>query len=213
MLPFSNPKQKSSLPPKEDFRGVCGGDTKTDPLLLEGLRDLGNEMDWARFYHIYQRMIYSIALSYGLAKADALDIVQMVMVQLSAKLRDFRYDPSKSFRGYLACLTYSRVLDWKKRERTDVDIYTVPEESLAAPEDRHFEKASERALYAAAMLELKKHFVHEHLFMFDLNMNHEKTYQETARIMQTTPAAVAMAIHRVKSALKAQMEELVKQGF
>lgn len=61
---------------------------------------------WEEFVRHYGPSIYAWALRWGVQSADAEDVVQAVLMKLSTKLREFEYDPSKSFRGWLKTLTH-----------------------------------------------------------------------------------------------------------
>ena len=47
----------------------------------------------------YGPKIHAWCRRWGLQEADAQDVTQMVLLRLSVKVREFVYDPSRSFRG------------------------------------------------------------------------------------------------------------------
>jgi RNA polymerase sigma-70 factor (ECF subfamily) len=54
----------------------------------------------------YGRRIYKWCRFWQLQDADAEDVTQRVLVLLLAKMRDFVYDPSRSFRAWLKTITH-----------------------------------------------------------------------------------------------------------
>jgi RNA polymerase sigma-70 factor (ECF subfamily) len=62
--------------------------------------------DWAEFVRRYGPDIYGWCRRWKLQEADAEDVAQAVLVKLVAKIRTFRYDPSRSFRAYAKTLAH-----------------------------------------------------------------------------------------------------------
>jgi RNA polymerase sigma factor (sigma-70 family) len=70
--------------------------------LSQGPRD---ERAWNEFVRRYQPCIRAWCCDRGLQQADAEDVTQIVLEQLLTALREFRYDPSRSFRAWLRTVT------------------------------------------------------------------------------------------------------------
>ena len=62
----------------------------------------------------YGRKVYAWCLAWGLQDADARDVTQNVFVNLAVRMRDFRYDPNRSFRGWLKTLTRHAWHDFRR---------------------------------------------------------------------------------------------------
>src|SRR5258708_2989526 len=61
---------------------------------------------WSLFVGVYTPLIYKYCRKRGLQDADANEVTQNVMVQVSRVIGRFRYDPAKGkFRGWLGLLT------------------------------------------------------------------------------------------------------------
>ena len=56
-----------------------------------------DEEAWAEFEKYYSPMIVTWCGRWGMQQADAEDVTQMVLLKLSQKMADFRYDPRRSF--------------------------------------------------------------------------------------------------------------------
>jgi RNA polymerase sigma-70 factor (ECF subfamily) len=86
---------------------------RTSPTLLGRLRqDPTDQGAWGQFVNHYGPRIYGWCRQRGLQDADAQDVAQTVLVKLAVKMRDFAYDPSRSFRGWLKTLTQNACFDF-----------------------------------------------------------------------------------------------------
>ncbi|OWK47069.1 RNA polymerase sigma factor [Fimbriiglobus ruber] len=81
--------------------------SETPRSLLGRLRGHPNDpIAWAEFVAHYEPKIHAWAVGWGLQAADAEDVTQAVLLRLTVKLKDFEYDPTRSFRGWLKTLTH-----------------------------------------------------------------------------------------------------------
>jgi RNA polymerase sigma-70 factor (ECF subfamily) len=78
----------------------------TSVTLLDRLRqDPTDQAAWTIFVNRYGPILIRWCRHWGLQSADADDVTQDVLVRLARKLREFQYDATGSFRGWLATLT------------------------------------------------------------------------------------------------------------
>jgi RNA polymerase sigma factor (sigma-70 family) len=70
-------------------------------LLLRLRRDPADERTWAEFVEIYGDKVLGWCRAWGLQDADARDVTQDVLARLAVRMRDFSYDPERSFRAWL----------------------------------------------------------------------------------------------------------------
>ena len=61
---------------------------------------------WTEFVTVYGPAIRQWCLHWGLQESDAQDVTQNVLFRLTTRLPNFRYDHTKSFRGWLKTLTH-----------------------------------------------------------------------------------------------------------
>jgi RNA polymerase sigma-70 factor (ECF subfamily) len=88
-------------------------DSHTRLSLLHRLgHDPGDAAAWAEFVDHYGRKVVLWCRRWGLQEADAHDVTQNVLMRLAARMKDFRYDPSKSFRAWLKTLTRHALSDF-----------------------------------------------------------------------------------------------------
>ncbi len=83
------------------------GPGPTSPTLLGRLgRVPADHAAWVEFAERYGRRIYGWCRRWGLQEADAEDVTQDVLLRLARKMRDFSYDPARSFRAWLKTVTH-----------------------------------------------------------------------------------------------------------
>jgi RNA polymerase sigma-70 factor (ECF subfamily) len=86
----------------------------TRPTLLARLLDpQADPSTWDEFVRCYRHQIHNWCRAWGLQETDADDVTQSVLVRLLGAFRRFRYDPARSFRGWLRTVTYNVCQDWR----------------------------------------------------------------------------------------------------
>jgi RNA polymerase sigma-70 factor (ECF subfamily) len=65
-----------------------------------------DEAAWREFVTLYGGKIYAWCRHWKLQEADAQDVTQNVLVKLLQTMRNFEYDPSRSFRAWLKTVTH-----------------------------------------------------------------------------------------------------------
>ena len=70
-------------------------------LLLRLRHDPADAEAWADFVDHYGGKILGWCRAWGLQDADARDVTQDVLLRLAVRMRDFSYDPGRSFRAWL----------------------------------------------------------------------------------------------------------------
>jgi RNA polymerase sigma-70 factor (ECF subfamily) len=91
-------------------------ETGTRVTLLARLRSQpDNQVAWSEFVAHYGPVIRAWCRRWQLQEADAEDVTQNVLLRLAAKLPEFVYDRSKSFRAWLKTLTHHAWQDFLHR--------------------------------------------------------------------------------------------------
>ncbi len=75
--------------------------TRTSPTLLGRTADWRDAAAWQEFVARYDPLIRSWCREYRLDDDLAQDVSQLFWIELADKMRSFRYDPSRRFRGWL----------------------------------------------------------------------------------------------------------------
>lgn len=85
------------------------------------LQSSHDEAAWETFVARYGPRIFGWCQSRGLQVADAEDVTQNVLVQMTKSLAKFQYDESKSFRGWLRRVTENAIVDCFRERRASND--------------------------------------------------------------------------------------------
>lgn len=141
---------------------VDPSESRTSPTLLGRLRRVPPDQEaWQEFVRRYTPQIYGWCRRWRLQDADAADVGQMVLVRLAARIRDFEYDPARSFRAWLRTLchhAWSDLVAARKNQQGSGDS-RVGEllDSLQARDDlvKELEGAYDRELLAEAMARVR----------------------------------------------------------
>jgi RNA polymerase sigma factor (sigma-70 family) len=72
---------------------------------------------WGDFVEWYSRNILSWCRIWGLQESDAQDVTQEVFTTLSQKMREFQYDPERSFRAWLKTITHHAWRDYVTKQQ------------------------------------------------------------------------------------------------
>jgi RNA polymerase sigma factor (sigma-70 family) len=85
--------------------------TLTSPTLLKRTADWRDHDAWREFVARYQPYIRAWCREYRLDGEIAEDVCQLFWIEVADKLRSFRYDPGRRFRGWLRTLFHWRALN------------------------------------------------------------------------------------------------------
>ena len=187
---------------------------KTRMSLLERAseRDCEALAELCEFYH---PMIIGRLTKDGLQDADAADVSQEVLAVLVAKLPEFKYDPTQSFRGYIRGIINRKELEhWRAQKRNKVSesvalllcneqyVDEIVEVLVAGEERLHFENlilaAKETSLKRGREVKWKAWL---------LRYRYRESAQEIARILGISVANVYTSIHRFNQLIKEIADE------
>lgn len=133
----------------------------TSPTLLNRLYDWGDHEAWVDFVTRYDPVIRLACRRYGLGAENAEELTQRVWIDLARRMRTFRYDPGRTFRGWLRRLCQSRAIDLLRKRKADavlsLDDQPVEWVSWEAPEDIEVDEdgGSERPLLLHLAVEVQ----------------------------------------------------------
>ncbi len=104
--------------------------------LIHQLRNPQDNAAWERFVRLYTPMLMACVKRLGLQDAEAVDVVQDVMMLLQKALPDFEYDAGKRFRGWLQTVTVNKCRDHLRKRKRDADqLDSANLRQLAAGDD------------------------------------------------------------------------------
>jgi RNA polymerase sigma factor (sigma-70 family) len=93
--------------------------TRTSPTLLGRTADWRDHAAWREFIARYDPYLQSWCREYRLDDDLASEVVQLFWIELAEKMRSFRYDPSRRFRGWLRRCFHWRVVDAIRARRRE----------------------------------------------------------------------------------------------
>ncbi len=104
----------------------------TNPTLLNRLCDWRDHEAWVDFVTRYDPVIRLSCRRYRLDAETTDELCQRVWIDLARRMRTFRYDPGKTFRGWLRRLCQSRAIDLLRKKKADAvqSLEDQPVESL-----------------------------------------------------------------------------------
>ncbi len=93
-------------------------DRGTRPSLLIRVRDPADGEAWQEFAGLYAPLIYRFARKRRLQDADAADLTQVVLQEVSQAVRRLDYDPRRgTFRGWLFAVVRNQLTKWRARQQ------------------------------------------------------------------------------------------------
>ena len=115
---FMKRSRKPEVATHECVPEPVGG--KTSPTLLDRVRDWHDHPAWLRFYGCYNPLLRLWCRRFGFDDDTSDELCQRIWIELMRRMRTFRYDPSRSFRGWLWRLLRSRAIDLLRNRRATV---------------------------------------------------------------------------------------------
>ena len=106
-----------------ETKAVPDGET-TRPSLLRRVRDYRDDPAWKDFFASYDPILRQWSRRLSLDPDTADELCQRTWMRLTQRMREFKYDPSGSFRGWLR-----RVFDSQRRRvirRTKQELARLP---------------------------------------------------------------------------------------
>jgi RNA polymerase sigma-70 factor (ECF subfamily) len=189
--------------------------TRTSATLLARLRQGTDQSAWAEFVRRYGPLVYRWCRQWRLQEADAEDVTQTVLVKLAQKLRDFSYDPSRSFRAYLKTLAHYAWCDFleaRKRPGAGSGDSAVLQalQGVAAREDlmRRLDEAFDQEVLAEAATRVQARVEPHTWEAFQLAALEGLSGAEAAARLGVKVATVFKARSKVQALLREEVARL-----
>src|SRR5262245_52705811 len=184
--------------------------------LLTRLRqDPTDQAAWDVFVERYGRHIYRWCRQWQLQDADAEDVTQDILVKLARKLRDFAYDPSRSFRGWLKTLAHHAWRDFvdsprRARAAAGDNQVRVLLQTLEAREDlvQKLQEAFDHELLEEAAARVRLRVAPHTWEAFRLAALEGLPVAEVAAVVQMQVAMVYVAKNKVQKMLQEEIRKL-----
>ena len=189
---------------------------QTRPSLLIRLRDRGDAEAWRTFVTIYAPLVNRFARRQGLQDADAADLTQDVLGEISRAIRSFEYDPARGrFRDWLLLITRRRLFRFGERNAR-YEEKVLDERALAGLEDDRVVAEWNDAFHARVLkvaLERIQPLFHPHTWRaFECVWIENRSASDTAEALSLGIDAVYTAKSRILKRLSEEVEEIAA-GF
>jgi RNA polymerase sigma-70 factor (ECF subfamily) len=186
------------------------------------LKSWDDDRSWREFFDCYWKLIYAVARKAGLTDAEAQDVVQEVVINVSRNVSDFEYDPAVgSFKGWLLTMTRWRINDqFRKRlpiaytrkrsdepERRTATIDRIADPA-GIPLDAIWEQEWRRNLLSMALAKVRQQTNPRHYQIFDCYVIRGWSAAKVAQTLGVNVGQVYLAKHRVGKLLKREAKRL-----
>jgi RNA polymerase sigma-70 factor (ECF subfamily) len=194
-------------------------DSQTRASLLGRVAQSGetDQAAWSEFVAHYGPKVQQWCQRWGLQAADAEDVAQMVLMKLSVRMKDFGYNPSKSFRAWLKTVSYRAWLDFvESRKRTTTaaggDDAWEQLQSAEARDDlaKRLEERFDQELLERAMQVVQQQVAPHNWEAFRLTAVEGVEIDEAAKQLGITPGRVYSARSQIQQRLKQECRRLEK---
>jgi RNA polymerase sigma-70 factor (ECF subfamily) len=178
----------------------------------------GDDHAWEEFARRYQLRIRSWCYDRGLQQADAEDVTQIVLEQLLTTMREFRYDPTRSFRAWLRMVTVRACNRFVLKEhrasgRKDRRSLRLIDEAPARQElARRIEEAFDEELLEHAMETVRGSVAPHTWEAFQLTALLHQSGAEAARQLGMPVMNVYVARQRVRMRLSQEVKRLQRMA-
>src|SRR5262245_56567598 len=197
--------------------GKNASGSPTRPSLLRRICNPGDTRAWQTFVDVYGPLIYRHARSRGLQDADAAEVTQDVLFQVSRSIQSFEYRPGQArFRDWLGAVTENKIRSFCTRQAgmARAERETGTDEALAgiaaAARDSSWEEEFNDHLLQAALARTRLHFEEQTWRAFELVWRDQRPEAEVARELGRRINWVYLAKSRVLKRLRAEVQELAE---
>lgn len=185
----------------------------SESLLIQLHADDNNSAAWSRFIQLYTPLIFFWARKTGLSQHDSADLVQDVLTIVLQKLPQWKYDPEKSFRGWLRTITLNRHREIARRRKIRmVDASHLRIENLADPKsaESNWDLDYKRRLVASAMEVLQVDFAPETWAALQRLLSSGESAAEVARESGVSVWTIYSARNRLLHRLRTELHGLLE---
>ena len=186
---------------------------ETRPSLLQMLNSENDQQAWSEFTEIYSPVIYRYCRKKGLQEADALEVLQEVLLQVYQYIASFDYDPDRGrFRAWLQTVTHSRLCRfWKKK--ADQKECTGQEETLDQKEaEQFFGSEVVYQITQLALKEIRTGFQPDTWSAFELTWVEQQDVEDVASSLGRSVGWVYVAKSRVLKKLTNRITQYINEA-
>lgn len=172
------------------------------------LRHAEDAAAWQTFVETYAPLVYNFCRSRSLQDADATDVTQEVLLEVSRSMPRFEYQPERGrFRNWLGTLTRRRLAQFfKRRERGGAAQPAADVEEIVAPEaDTEWTAAFHARVLEVALQRIRPEFEPRTWQAFERVWRDNLPALEASRELAVPIDAVYVAKSRVLKRLREEI--------
>ncbi len=175
--------------------------------LLQQLRDPQNSIAWSRFVEIYSPLVTRWVTSLNVPQKSRNDVTQEVFIVLLGKVSQFKYDATKSFRGWLRTVTLNKCRDYFRKSQKATEPQFLSHIEIAEGNESDFLTQKEYREYVAkaALALMKLHFSETTWRACWEHVAEGKPAKQVAAELGITVNAVYLARGRVLKRMRAEL--------
>ncbi len=188
---------------------------ETSESLIARVRDPSNRAAWDQFEQLYRPVIFRIARAKGLQHSDALDLLQHVLMSVSAAIG--RYEKQADgmrFRNWLSRVTRNAILKALSRGPRDLaaggtDILNILHEVPADdPNDALIELEYRREVFVRAAARVQSEVQDETWLAFEATVLQGVSIEAAAKRFGMSAGSIYAARSRIMRRLRTAVQEL-----
>jgi RNA polymerase sigma-70 factor (ECF subfamily) len=188
---------------------------ETRSTLLHQIRSPADREAWEEFTLIYKPVMYRMARRRGMQDADAQDLVQTVLVQVSGAIARWEKGPEKRFRHWLRRVIKNAIITALTRRPKDIavggsdiqDFFAARcDADLDVEQELRFEH--KRELYLRAASNVQSDVSTDTWYPFELTVIEGKTCSEAAALTGKSVGTVYAARSRVMRRIRDEVKRL-----
>lgn len=188
---------------------------ETNESLIVRVRDPSNRPAWEQFEQLYRPVIFRIARAKGLQHADALDLVQQVLIAVSSAIDRFeKRHEAVQFRNWLGRITRNAILKALSRRPRDrasggSDVLDILSEIPADPETEALINLEyRRELLSRAAQQVRSQSQEVTWLAFEMSELQQISVERTAELLQISTGSVYAARSRVMRRIRNAIQHL-----
>ena len=192
--------------------------------LINGVKDLSDNKHWQEFFETYRNLICNTATKAGLTEAEAQDVLQETMSDVSRLMPSFNYSETGSFKRWLLRLTMWRINDqFRKRDKglqnrvhfrtPDNTSGTATEERIpdpAADPDSAWKDQWKKDLLEVAVDRVRRKVEPSHFQAFDLLVLQRWPMPDVVEFLGYNTVKTRLLRYRVARLVKKEYERLAE---
>ncbi len=187
---------------------------ETKPSLLMRVRDPLDAEAWGIFVALYAPLVYRFVRRRNLQDADAADVTQEVMGEVSRTIRNFEYHPERGrFRDWLLTITRRRLIRFHEqtaRKPGMVSASKLPEFAGDDASDEDWNEAFHARILRVALQRIRPRFEDSSWQAFERVWLEHRPASETADELSMSIEAVYMAKSRILRRLEEEVHDIAE---